>query len=245
MSVGRSARHGLDIEHSARLINMRHQTIPTDEIVEEIMDNLRPWTRPESEVETIIQKTIESLRKRNSPEFEFEFSRGAIKKSAQEFVAAIAQVEKSLQHIHPVVAGLVFAEMEMESRHPSYKEAISAFQKKLGWMRWLGESFTRNPPGSHPNFDHAKNGCARSALLLMRKFSHQTPTGTAEGPFRTISSLLYQATSGKRLDLKRACDGALLAERKDRQSILWLRAKGILDEPWMDEVLKRGYEPAK
>jgi len=200
--------------------NMTDETVSTNttscdraEIVEEIMDNLRPWTRPESEVKVGIQQTIESLRKANSPEFEDEFSRSAIKKSAQEFGAAIAEVEKALQRIHPMVAGLVFAEMEGEPRHPSYKEAISAFQRKLGWMRSLGESFTRNPPGSHSNFDHSKERCAKSAHELMRWFSQQTPTGTAERPFRTITSLLYQAVSGKRQDLKKACD-EVVAKKK-------------------------------
>jgi hypothetical protein len=193
--------------------DMRHQTVPADttscdraEIVEEIMDNLRPWTRRESEVKVDIQQTIESLRRANSPEFEDRFNRSAIKKSAQEFGAAIAKVEKALQRIHPMVAARVFVEMEGQPPHPTYKETLSAFQKKLGWMRWSCESTIRHPNGSHPNVDHAKKRCAKSAHELMRWFSRQTPTGTAERPFRTITSLLYQAVSGKRQDLKKACD---------------------------------------
>jgi hypothetical protein len=64
--------------------------------------------------------------------------------------------------------------------------------------------------GTHPNFDHAKALSARSAYTLMKNHSTANVTGTQDGPFRTVTSLLYEAVSGHRdADLKRACQAVL------------------------------------
>jgi len=194
---------------------MRHQTVPADttscdraEIVEEIMNNLRPWTRSESEAEADIREAIKSLRKLNSPIY--DFNRSAIKKSAQEFGAALAEVDKSMQRIHPMVLRALFQCMGA----PGTTAPFVHFLDELKRMRIESEQIARDPFGAHPNFDLVKNSCARSALGLMHKFSRRAPASTAESPFRTIYSLLYQAVSGKCLDLKRACDRVIEEARQ-------------------------------
>lgn len=208
-------RHGAPLHG---LINMTHQTVHTDitscdraEIAEEIMDNLRPWMRPESEVEADIQEAIKSLRKLNSPIY--DFNRSAIKKSAQEFVP---RLPKLINHGDASIPWCCACYSRGMSLPGTNKAPFNHFLDELERMRIECERLARDPfVGVHPNFDLVKNSCARSALGLMRKFSQQAPTGTSEGPFRTISSLLYQAVSGERLDLKRACDAVL---RDARQS---------------------------
>jgi hypothetical protein len=210
---------------------MRHQTIPTDrtlcnraEIVEEIIDNLRPWTRPESEVEANIQQAIESLQKRfrsTAP----RASRSAIKKWAQEAGAAFAEAEESLRRVPPSVALFEEPPPPFEQMSPLAPSSEEAFRNELKRLRIVFERLARYPGGSHPNFDHAKWECGRCAFELVRNLSQRTPTGTTEGPFRTIASLLFQAISGKRQDLKRACDGVVGAEKKARER--WTKAGWI------------------
>jgi hypothetical protein len=64
--------------------------------------------------------------------------------------------------------------------------------------------------GSHPNYDPAKHLSAQSAHDLMHQLSDGKISGTKDGVFRAITSLLYEAVSGQRdADLKRACDSVL------------------------------------
>jgi hypothetical protein len=231
--------------------DMTDETVSTNttscdlaEIVEEIMDNLRPWTRPEPEVQAGIQQTIEFLQ-REIPHKAFRYDRSAIKQSAEQVGDAIAELERSLQRIHPIVEDALFPPREVMPPKLALErmplEPPSDFcvaQNKLRQWRTVCGQLVRNPGGAHPNFDHAKRGCAWCALGLMRRCSQQTPTGTAEGPFRTISSLLYQATSGKRLDLKKACDGVLRFDKEARElirleEIRWAKAGCIkVDGVW-------------
>src|SRR5260370_11983819 len=137
MNIGRSARHGSD---------MRHQTIPIDrtscdlaEIVEEIMDNLRPWTCPEPEVEAGIQQAIESLKTQIPDEERFSDQSG-IRKSAQDIGAAIAKVEaaiaemeESLRRIHPAVQVFLFDMWPPPD--PSHKTTSDFYQNELRQQR--------------------------------------------------------------------------------------------------------------
>jgi hypothetical protein len=239
-------------------MDMRHQTIPMEgtsydhvEIVEEIMDNLRPWTRPESDVEAGVQQAIKSIKEQVSREASL-YNRSAIKSSAEEVGEAIADLEKSLQRIHPIVKSALFPwepreEMPPEPwgspnprpPNPEPPDPWGAWVDELKQRRMECEQLARNPRGYHPNFGYAQRGCARHAFALMREFSKQAPTGTADGPFRTITSLLYQAVSEKRQDMKKACDLVLQADRKEQErrrlgEIAWAKAGFIkVDGGWL------------
>ena len=210
---------------------MRDQTIPTDvtsydraEIVEEIMDNLRPLTRRESEVQAGIQRALDALHELNPLE-ESLFDRSTIKQSAKDFEAAIAEVENSLRRVHPTVAWRLFGtqpdllfdqiyERPVEEITQAHIDRMVHFHDELTRLHIECEELVRSPGGFHPNKDIAKGNAAWCALQLMRDFSKNTPNGTAEAPFRAISSLIYQALSGNReADLKRACDEVIRWER--------------------------------
>jgi len=64
--------------------------------------------------------------------------------------------------------------------------------------------------GFHPNYDHVKYHCAWIAQVLIRELSGGKISGTKDGAFWTITSLLYEAVSGQKdAALKRACDSVL------------------------------------
>jgi hypothetical protein len=71
--------------------------------------------------------------------------------------------------------------------------------------------------GTHPKYDHAKALSARSAYNLMKSCSEAKITGTEDGPFRTVTSLFYEAISGRPdVDLKRACDDVIRANKRSQ-----------------------------
>ena len=68
----------------------------------------------------------------------------------------------------------------------------------------------RKPPR---NIDRLKRECAVVAWLLITKYTVKKPTGTQDGPFRTVAGLLHQfvcpTTDEEIIDLKSACDEVL------------------------------------
>ena len=254
------------------------------EIVEEIMDNLRPWTRPESEVQTVIHQIIETLQSLIPSEASL-FDRGAIKNEAQEFQAAIAKVKRLLHAMNGQARWRLFADpppklsddswlwrqlgepppkipeefeetclrtsLALDNRSfdemvRPYVHRLRDFHEELERLLIECEQLVRNPPGPHPNADAAKINCALFAYGLVRDRSKRPPTGTAEGPFRRISELLYQAVLGKKeADLKRACDKVLRWEHylsKRRQARARLREKLATD---FSNKSGLGTDPAK
>jgi hypothetical protein len=224
--------------------NMTDETVSTNttscdlaEIVEEIINNLHPLTRRKTEVEAGIQQAID-LIKRQIPREAFLRDRNAIKNSAEEVGDAIADLERSLQRIHPIVKGALSPPREMmppepaEMMPPEPPDPLDLWVDELRWRRIRCEQLARDPGGHHPNFDPTKRDCAQRAFELMREFSEQEPASTIESPFRTITSLLYQAISGKRQDLKKACDTVKRAENEARErrrlaEIAWAKAGWI------------------
>jgi hypothetical protein len=173
------------------------------DLVEEIMVNLHPLTCRESEAQAGIHEAIEWLRD-FIPKQERLFDRSAIKASAQKFGAAIAEVEKSLRCMQSWVAWELFGD-------PPKPDRLTHFQEELKRLRVGCENLVRPP-----NVDWGKRTCAGCARGLMQLLSKKPPTGTKDGPFRAICGLLYRAVSGKRADLKRACDKVLRAEHLER-----------------------------
>jgi hypothetical protein len=204
-------------------------------IVEEIVEHLRPWRRREAEVEADIHHEIGILRKFIPLQARL-FDRSAIKKSALEFGAAIAEVEKC--HIHGWVIWRLFGEPPPElhwdegedvyfyrDKRPfdeieqAYFDRVAHFQNELKRLRVECEKMARNPGGAHSNADWGKSTCAKVAHMLILHLSKEKPTGSEDRPFRAIAGLLYQAISGEKADLERACDKVLALERGPRKKI--------------------------
>jgi hypothetical protein len=73
---------------------------------------------------------------------------------------------------------------------------------------------TRFIKGPDPRSKPMQWLCAESADALIYQFSRKPATGTAEGPLQTITTLLYEAVTGKpNQNLKRAVDGMIKSWR--------------------------------
>jgi hypothetical protein len=92
-------------------------------------------------------------------------------------------------------------------------------------LRLAGERCAR-AEGAQPSADKVKEWCVHVAFQLIHGFSKAEPTGTAEKPFRVISTLVYEIVTGKpKSDLKRACDNRL-GEIKKAQATFKVQFKG-------------------
>ena len=87
---------------------------------------------------------------------------------------------------------------------------FNAFAEEVKRMRRICARAMGPGIGLHPNYDHTKHTCAHWAYCLIRELSENKISGTEDGLFRNITSLLYEATTGQGdADLKRACDQKL------------------------------------
>jgi hypothetical protein len=92
----------------------------------------------------------------------------------------------------------------------AYRKRAESFASELKRLRKVCAGAIDPGFGFHPNFDPVKNHCAWFAHGLIRELSHRKISGTKDGTFWTITSLLYEAVSGqKNAALKRACDSVL------------------------------------
>jgi hypothetical protein len=90
------------------------------------------------------------------------------------------------------------------------RKRADSFATELKRLRKVCARATNPGFGYDSNYDRVKHFCAGFAQSLVRGLSGRPITGTQDGPFRAIASLLYEAASGQRnVDLKRACDSQL------------------------------------
>lgn len=196
------------------------------EIVEEIVDNLRPWKHRISEA-TVTAAVSRALDERvDLIPTDAELAERKLNRiHARRLNKALASVETLLASAPDLLA----AELQFFSLPPDDEEATAenynaVVERRIRkcWERensrvaelsWLREvcAYAISPGlGSHPNYSQAEHGCAYVAHDLMREFSKQPITGTEGGRFRAIANLLYEAISGlPDEDLKRACDDRL------------------------------------
>jgi hypothetical protein len=193
------------------------------EIVEEIVENLRPWRNHKSRdaITAAVNKEIDKIPGRLPDETDF-FDPKQGRKIVKSLVKALRQVEMLLlslpatrggykHYFDPrirrlakvdddyVFAGIDATEEEVLAR-------ADAFIKELTGVRKVATARF----GYHKNFDVAKHESARTAYRLLLWLSDGKRTGTKDQPFRIITSLLYETISGQRdADLKRACDAVL------------------------------------
>jgi hypothetical protein len=91
-----------------------------------------------------------------------------------------------------------------------------ALLERLEWLR-LRLGCCGLPPDEAsqpgPEQDRVKNHCALLARNLMKVLTSRPIKGTAEGPYRVVAGLVYEAFTGEaEVDLKRACDRALVSD---------------------------------
>jgi hypothetical protein len=192
-----------------------------NEIVEEVIDNLRPWKNHKNRdtVTTAVNQDLDRLLRIVPFEKEF-FDPRAARKHAKKLDKAISKVETLVESCPGMLNGDLF-DPTLPSRkigndldptpYKTLEEGVDAFFAELKRLRKVCALDYYRP---HPNYDPAKNRSAQSAYFLMREFSDGKITGTKDQAFRIITALLYEAISGQQgADLKRACDAALRGKR--------------------------------
>lgn len=208
-----------------------------DDIVQEIVDNLRPWRdhKGESTVTAEVKRTLNTVLE-ISLSAKFLSYRKSDREHAKNLDKALRQVEILMPQTPEHLACLLFFPAERGDhlfRDPFElgrlieelkRISLKRFNLYLYELKELREQCAgaQSITGYHPNYNYVKHLCASGAHRLLRALSAQGKiTGAKNKPFWIITSLLYEAVSGKRTGktgVKRACDNVLRKMRPPRVS---------------------------
>lgn len=200
-----------------------------EEIVEEIVNNLPPRKGfSHAEITVAVRQAISELREKVPWQMKLS-DRAAMKAHARKLYTAVSELELLLETAPGMMWALLFSEVgplpnELMSKEKMVAGFISRsepFFDDLNRLRKGCAQAIKKGWGTHPNYDHAKSLSAQSAYDLMKAHSAAKITGTEDGPFRTVTSLIYEAISGRGgVDLKRACQAV-----SDRMGVMNRRAR--------------------
>ena len=198
-----------------------------DEIIEEIVDHLRPWKSHKSAaaITAAVNHELEVLLKLVPLQAKL-FDRARNRAHAKKLDRALSEVERLLASAPGALAWFLFNPLppltltedrgsvevtqSTENLEFAYRARADSFVAELERLRDVCARAVDPGFASHPNYHHAKHLCAWHALGLMRELSDRKITGTKDSAFRVVTGLLYEAVSGQpNADLKRACDSVL------------------------------------
>jgi hypothetical protein len=198
-----------------------------DEIVEEIVDHLRPWKSHKSAAAITAAVNHElNVLLQLAPLQAKLFDRGRNRTHAKKLDRALGEVEMLLASAPGALAWFLFDPLppmtltedgelvqvtqSIENIELAYRARADSFFAELKRLRKVCAHAVDPGFATHPNYEHAKHLCAWHALSLMRELSDGKITGTKDSAFRVVTGLLYEAVSGRSdADLKRACDSVL------------------------------------
>jgi hypothetical protein len=200
------------------------------EIVEEIVDNLRPLKSgiSVSAASERVRQEIEDLHETDDMIPKLATGK-EFRMRAKELEDALAKLDALLNSAPTALACYLFRPWPAQSFSELYYALDSplpfgsadeieraCFDKRdelvadLTRLRKECAQAAKAQLGPHPNYDHSKHVSAYVAWCLLTEWSEHKATGTADGAYRTIASLLYEAGWGiGDADLKRACDDVL------------------------------------
>jgi hypothetical protein len=189
----------------------------TDEIVEEIVDHLRPWKSHKSvaAITTAVNHELNVLLKLAPLQAQL-FDRAGNRAHAKKLDGALSEVKTLLASAPGALAWFLFGPLSpsesqsIENIELAYRARADSFFAELKRLRKVCAHAVDPGFATHANYDDAKDLCAWNALGLMRELSDGKITGTKDSAFRVVTGLLYEAVSGQPdADLKRACDAVL------------------------------------
>ena len=106
--------------------------------------------------------------------------------------------------------GVLAVPSSVDHIHRAFRKRADSLAGELKQLRKVCAGAINPGFGFHPNYDSVKYHCAWFAQVLIRELSDVKMSGTKDGAFWTITSLLYEAVSGQEnAALKRACDSVL------------------------------------
>jgi hypothetical protein len=196
---------------------------PTDasrrgEIVEEIVDCLPPWKHRMSDaaVTAAVNPYLGQLLR--VPLDAKVFDRRQNRAHAEQLDGALLKVETLLASAPRALAFALFDPVTITEDGvlvPSSIDQAESFAGELKRLRKVCADAIDPGFGFHPNYDPIKYHCAWVAHSLIEGLSDMKISGSKDGAFWTITSLLYEAVSGqKNVALKRACDTFLRRIRR-------------------------------
>lgn len=190
--------------------------VPRPEIIAIIAEELR---NPKAEAQ--LTNSIKAAMK-IFDEYDPLFSRQAKAaeiKSAEQLAGTVATLDQQLEKAPPALKHYLFTPLAGR-RVPKAKEFSAPrrrfekhFRRALKQMRRDCERIVAEDAKvekvkvTGPEPDRAQRFCAELAYRLVKTFSERQVTGSAEGPYHRVASLLFELLTGRpEVDLKRACD---------------------------------------
>ncbi|WP_338821629.1 hypothetical protein WDM22_26410 [Bradyrhizobium septentrionale] len=189
------------------------------EIVEEILHHLHPL-KAKNSTAAVAAKVNQALdgHLQHALQQAKVSTRTQIQEHAKQLDLALMKVEALLRSapgaviwsLHYLAAPVRTKPERAEDSERAIWKRAEDFAAELGQMRQRCARMGDTGFERHPNYDDTKHACAWGAHGLMEGSSNAKISGTQDGAFRAIASLLYEAISGQRdVDLKRACDSVL------------------------------------
>jgi hypothetical protein len=189
-----------------------------DEIIEEIVDNLRPWKGTGHAVLEAVDLQMDLLRDADAAYGnEGSLPRGAeCKKAAEKLSPALSALTEVLDGLPANIDNILFEQFAEPlggpSSHAEFTRQLRVLQKASNLLEHV--------KAPSKNADLTKGLCAGTAHGIIGECSRKPPTGTPDAPLRTIASLLFEVLTGQRgRDLKRACDDQLKRRRTFNEQV--------------------------
>ncbi len=180
----------------------------TDELVRAILDELKPSRRDQEEIAAEIRGWISALRVADGPALGYWVDN---QKHAERLRDWIAQGEALFADMPDSFRLLMFFGEWSELFDRTDRKAISRFRRftsLLGWLRQRCGFILKVKAGAIRSGDrHDKLGKRRAAMAA-RYFTERCyiPLAYSDGsPYRVTAPLFYEAMTGRKEDLTRAC----------------------------------------
>jgi hypothetical protein len=196
----------------------------TEELIQAIADELKPWKHAKNDVLAAIRKTIENTKlwvpigPPKPPKVGF---RTENKRYALALHATLATLDYQLAAApHGFFVGLNHADGDCEDIGVTEQKKVEVAHLRFQ-IRTLAKGCEKqilNPAGAHPRSDRAKSAVAFEALVLVIKLSKKKPAagsrrGSRVTPYCMVASLLFEAVRGEsECNLERACKRMLSSE---------------------------------
>jgi len=190
------------------------------DIVEEILDHLRPLRGCRADIQSEVEKHIAMLIQ-TAPDVDRMQRFGTdMRQQAANAREALARLRHELarEPLRPFVVTITTLPPDVQERPNIVSELASGgavvvdnqYFDRLDQALALKETIKTPDPRSNP----MQWVCADTADSLIHRFSKKPATGTADGPLHAITSLLFEAITRKPTqDMKRAVDAMIRSWR--------------------------------
>jgi hypothetical protein len=196
-----------------------------DEIVEAIVDELRPYRRPKKDVHELVPRLIKlNLREVDQLWRRLAGTPAEALKHLKEVRETAAKLEKLLLTMPNRVAWVV----EMRLGTLGFRDELGLLspapveQPRLKFMSFISDlerlqtaaKIAETYRGPSPLYEVEKGLSAKYARFLIVGLSKRPPTMAPSGPLRTIASLIFEVITGEQdANLERHCKAELRRSR--------------------------------